>query len=107
MPGDPFYRSAAWLDARAGYLTRHPRCEVLSCGEPATHVDHKVPRRRGGAALDPRNFQALCHSHHSEKTARKDGGFGRRPGEVTFKGCEASGRPIDPGHPWRRARAAT
>ena len=42
---------------------------ALDCGELATNVDHIIPRRDGGAD-ESNNFQALCHSHHSQKTAR-------------------------------------
>lgn len=104
MPGDPFYWSPGWRQARAKYLSAHPVCEVPRCGKPTKHVDHKVSRARGGAALDPNNFMALCHSHHSEKTARKDGGFGHKAGTVGFRGCDERGYPIDPGHPWNRPR---
>jgi len=63
----------AWGRLRAWVLARRPLCAV--CGGPATDVDHIIPRERGG--LDsPTNLQGLCHSHHSQKTAREDGGFG-------------------------------
>lgn len=104
MASDPFYRSLAWREARAAYIRTHPTCEVPTCSKPAKHVDHKRARRAGGASLDPANFMALCHSHHSEKTARRDGGFGHAPGAVQFRGCDAAGWPIDPNHPWRRPR---
>lgn len=104
MPGDPFYWSPEWRKARADYIRRHPTCELPGCGKTTKHVDHKVPRARGGAPLDPRNFMALCHSHHSEKTARQDGGFGHRAGSGGFRGCDARGQPVDPSHPWNRGR---
>lgn len=70
-----------WRKVRASYLLRHPLCVV--CGRAgrtveAAEVDHIVPIANGGARLDERNLQALCHSCHSRKTARTDGGFGRR-----------------------------
>lgn len=63
------------------YLAEHPTCEwEEGCGAEARHVDHKD----GQGPLAPRghdwsNLQALCHSHHSTKTALYDGGFGNRP----------------------------
>jgi 5-methylcytosine-specific restriction protein A len=44
---------------------------------PAVHVDHIKPHG-GDLALfwDPKNWQGLCGSCHSTKTAVSDGGFG-------------------------------
>lgn len=64
---------------RAYVLRRDPlcvRCLALGRAEPSTDADHVVPLARGGAD-DPSNMQGLCHSCHSRKTAREDGGFGR------------------------------
>ena len=66
-----------WRRIRAQYLRLHPRCVV--CGEPATEVDHIVPLADGGTNKHG-NLQALCKSHHSQKTNRFDGGFGNRRG---------------------------
>jgi 5-methylcytosine-specific restriction protein A len=40
---------------------------------------HRVPHR-GDARLfwDQNNWQPMCTPHHNAKTAREDGGFGRR-----------------------------
>lgn len=43
----------------------------------ATDLDHKVSKRLGGTD-DPENLQALCHSCHSKKTVKEDGGFNNR-----------------------------
>jgi 5-methylcytosine-specific restriction protein A len=67
------YRTAQWTEARRDYLQQHPLCiECLPRPVPATHVDHVVPHR-GDMRLfwDHRNWQALCASHHSQKTARE------------------------------------
>lgn len=74
------YKTAAWLRFRKWYLTQHPVCEVPGCGQPANEVDHIVPLDDGGAHLSTSNSQALCKPCHSRKTARQDGGFGRRKG---------------------------
>jgi len=70
---------ASWRKRRDRFLKRHPLCAIcLSEGRTrqATCVDHVVPVTRGGADT-PENWQALCASCHSRKTAREDGGFGR------------------------------
>jgi 5-methylcytosine-specific restriction protein A len=68
---------ARWERTRAAFLAEHPDCET--CGAPATDVDH----RDGQGPLGPRghdfsNLRALCHSCHSERTARdQPGGWNR------------------------------
>jgi hypothetical protein len=47
-------------------------------GQPATDVDHILPRRAGGSD-EHGNLQSLAHGHHSRKTALRDGGFGHLP----------------------------
>lgn len=84
-----------WHKARTTYLSRHPLC--VECAKhdrvvPATDVDHIIPHRLKEALdsgdadriaraqelfWDTKNWQSLCHPHHSRKTAREDGGFGR------------------------------
>ena len=48
-------------------------CKV--CGKVASHLDHVIPRARGGTD-SPSNLQPLCRSCHSTKTNTTDGGFG-------------------------------
>jgi 5-methylcytosine-specific restriction protein A len=69
-----------WQQARAGWLAKHPlcwHCEAKGLVVVATDVDHIEPHR-GDMSLfwDRGNWQALCHSCHSAKTAAEDGGFG-------------------------------
>jgi 5-methylcytosine-specific restriction protein A len=70
-----------WQAARLGYLQHHPLCvHCLAKGHVtiATDVDHIVPHR-GDLTLfwdAENNWQALCHSCHSKKTASEDSGFG-------------------------------
>lgn len=107
----PFYLSEAWKNLRKAFLQNNPICAVPGCGKAARHVDHIVSRRRGGAALDPRNLKQYCWSHHSQKTNAVDGGFGNpiRMGEhrFTVRGCDASGNPIDPHHRWHTQPSVT
>ena len=72
---DPFYASAKWRAARRCYLAKHPACVI--CGQPATMVDHILPRRdRPDLEMTSSNWQALCHPCHASKSARSDGWMG-------------------------------
>lgn len=105
MPGDPFYTSTEWRAFRAGYLAAHPWCCVPGCPKKATQVDHVKSRRSGGAPLEPSNCQPFCWSHHSQKTARRDRpSMAQSRQEIIAGGCDASGRPLAPGHHWNVTR---
>lgn len=101
MPHDPFYRSQAWRLLRAAVLRRdNHRCAI--CRREGSHVDHIVSRsRRPDLALNAANLRVLCHSCHSHKTVRQDGGFGRK-GQPESSGCTADGEPRDAGHHWNK-----
>jgi 5-methylcytosine-specific restriction protein A len=101
--GGAFYDSPEWKKARARHLAMHRTCEAPGCGTPSKRVDHKLAISRGGGALDPENFQALCEKCHNAKTARVDGGFGNpKTDGVAFRGAGADGRPLDPRHHWNK-----
>jgi 5-methylcytosine-specific restriction enzyme A len=67
-----------WGKVRLEYLAEHPfcvDCERLGQQTLATEVDHIIPHN-GRARLfwDRSNYQALCKSHHSQKTQREQTG---------------------------------
>lgn len=68
-----------WRQARAAFLRRNPlcvMCEAEGLVAEARVVDHIVPHRGDDALFwDRKNWQPLCKSHHSTKTAAHDGGF--------------------------------
>lgn len=71
-----------WRQEREKYLAAHPfcvECERQGKRTLATDVDHIIPHK-GDAKLfwDRKNWQGLCHTCHSIKTAAEDGGFGNR-----------------------------
>ena len=74
----------AWQRARAAFLNRHPLCVVCASEDrttAATEVDHIKPH--GGDLIlfwDRENWQALCKSCHSSKTADERGWTGRPKG---------------------------
>ena len=71
-----------WQQARLRFLGKHPLCIHCLAEKPqrvvkATEVDHIVPHRGNDTLFwDVGNWQPLCKSHHSAKTARENGGFG-------------------------------
>ncbi|GAA1015869.1 hypothetical protein Aple_010610 [Acrocarpospora pleiomorpha] len=62
-----------WRELSERIRAQRPWCEVPSCGAPSEHVDHIDGDKTNWAES---NLAALCHSHHSQKTAKHDGGFG-------------------------------
>lgn len=71
-----------WRKYTKRYLAENPlcvECEKEGIVAEATDVDHKVAVKGPDDPLfwEPKNHQGLCHPHHSMKTARENGGFGR------------------------------
>lgn len=71
---------AGWRVARKAFLRSNPLC--IACNrkgilKAATVVDHVIPHK-GNTRLfwDHSNWQALCRSCHSTKTAVSDGRWG-------------------------------
>lgn len=64
-----------WRQLRAQCLARDPICQGTSCNRRSTHADHILPKADGGRD-ELANLAGLCHSCHSRKTARTDGGYG-------------------------------
>ena len=92
---------ALWQRARAQFLRENPLCSMCAQADPprlaaASVVDHRIPHK-GDAALfwNQENWQALCKRCHDAGKQSQD-----RTGRV--RGCDASGRPLDPNHPWNR-----
>ena len=74
------YKSSSWIKLRKAYLLANPICVICKAKgirTPANTVDHKIPHK-GNRKLffNQRNWQPLCRSCHSRKTASQDGGFG-------------------------------
>lgn len=76
------YSRKSWRLLRLEQLDQQPFCKAIRpdgsvCNALATEVDHIVPLSVGGTD-DEDNLQSLCHSCHSRKTVKEDGGFGKR-----------------------------
>lgn len=97
------YGTAAWQRLRALKLATDPLCEdclAIERLEPATCVDHKLAISEGGEAFPPIDqLSSKCWPCHSRKTARGSE-HGAARSDKPMKGCDASGNPLDPAHPW-------
>lgn len=93
------YRTARWARCREIQLSREPMCEGCET-RAAEHVDHIVPVKAGGAFWQSSNWQSLCPSCHSEKTACDR--IGRPWLPARHRGVDEHGIPRDPAHPWHR-----
>lgn len=107
MPANPFYKTSFWKALRAEALKRDRyRCSVPGCA--STHrltVDHIVGRPREAKGPTPQdvlgNLRVLCQEHDNALKERADG-TRRGHGSFVVRGCDASGRPLDPNHPWNK-----
>lgn len=104
MPNDPFYATPFWHQLRAARLALDGHvCVVPGCGQRATVVDHIVSRRAGGPDTLA-NLRALCGPHDRQiKEHAALGGKRANRGRPFVRGCDASGNPLDVGHPWYKA----
>lgn len=65
-----------WQRVRAAVFANEPLCRGCAAIDAltiATEVDHIIPLSVGGARLDVRNLQPLCHSCHTLKTLSEQG----------------------------------
>jgi hypothetical protein len=99
---NPYYFSAHWLALRAACLARdHHCCTVEGCcqrGRVADHIETRptVPYPCPEDRLD--NLRTLCRSHDAQVKEFK--GTRKQGGEFKVKGCDSSGRSLDPKHGW-------
>jgi 5-methylcytosine-specific restriction protein A len=92
---------AAWDRLRKQILERDKYlCQVCLKDHgrvrPAREVDHALGKAKGGTD-DPSNLRAICVPCHRDKSLREQGKTPRH-------GCDETGWPRDPNHPWNRAR---
>jgi len=101
------YNTTAWKKLRRAKLNRTPFCEICEMRGrriPANTVDHILAIAKGGSPFPSfEKLHSMCASCHGAKTAALDraGGSG-----IAVKGCDASGRPIDPSHPFNAGGAS-
>ncbi len=94
-PLDKFYSSQRWQRLRNWFFSQHPVC--IKCGQLGQIVDHILPRRDGGADLDPDNLQTLCRQCHAIKTHSETAGRSQAK-HSTATLCNATRKPnFEPG----------
>lgn len=93
------YKTSRWQKMRARQLKIEPFCQCphhLKSRVVATVVDHKVAHK-GDKRLffNPKNLQSMAKTCHDRfKQSQEKGGAG------FDKGCDDSGAPLNPDHPW-------
>lgn len=93
------YDTARWRRMRASKLARHPHCQCphhRHKRRPASVVDHIVPHK-GNRRLffSWSNLQSMTKECHDRfKQSQEKGGHG------FDQGCDDSGQPLNPDHPW-------
>jgi len=88
--------NAQWRRLRKKHLDANPWCK--RCGARGNVCDHIIPHRGElSLAYDETNLQTLCKQCHDSWKQRleKTGGM---------QGCDLTGFPTDPKHPWNKQR---
>jgi hypothetical protein len=107
MARNAYYRSPHW---RALKQTTHKRdgfrCVVPGCQTPTYRLTCDHIRRRPNVDY-PTSFDVLSNTrtlcgNHDAQIKEMASGERRQGGRLIVKGCDASGRPLDPNHPWNR-----
>jgi 5-methylcytosine-specific restriction endonuclease McrA len=106
MPDHPYYKSAEWRELREQRIRLDGyRCTVKGCTTPTYRltVDH-IERRRDGQRVTVNDLRTFC-GHHDSQVKELPSGQRRNNGKPYVKGSDASGRPLDPSHPWHARQA--
>jgi 5-methylcytosine-specific restriction enzyme A len=94
--------SKAFLSRPENVLCR--QCKARGRLVSAHQVDHIVPHRKDPKLFWARsNWQPLCAKCGAEKSAREQANY-RTGKPVVAKGCDVTGAPLDPNHPWHAAK---
>lgn len=107
MARNSYYQSPHWLSLKRACHQRDGwRCVVPGCQTPTyrltcDHIDTRPNSDRPTSADVLSNLRTLCGNHDAQIKERSSGKR-RRDGRPIVKGCDASGAPLDPNHPWAR-----
>lgn len=94
------YNTAIWRRLRWMKLKQNTLCEICLKHQrlqPAVAVDHILAIASGGDPFPPLDrLMSLCVSCHNRKTRIVE----QQGQQLTPKGCDARGMPLNPDHPW-------
>lgn len=104
-----FYDSPEWKAIRRLALIRDGyRCTICGGdvrGKGKARVDHIASiHARPDLALALSNLRTLCPMHDNQAHREKPKGNRQRDARFVIRGADASGTPLDPGHPWHQGR---
>src|SRR5271167_3572851 len=95
----PYYRTPHWRNLQAACFARDSgMCTAPGCGQPGVVADHiqTRPNVPHPCALDViENLRLLCLSHDAQ-VKEAPGGKRKQQGRFKMKGCDTSGRSLDP-----------
>jgi hypothetical protein len=107
MARNSYYRTQHWRTLKQACHERDGwRCTVAGCQTPTYRLTCDHIRRRPNVsyptALDVvENTRTLCGNHDAQ-VKEKASGARRRDGKLVVMGCDVTGTPLDPQHPWSR-----
>jgi hypothetical protein len=108
MARNSYYRTPHWRTLKRACHERDGwRCTVTGCQTPTYRLTCDHIRRRPNVGYPTTldvlsNVRTLCGNHDAQVKERTDG-TRRRDGKLVVAGCDVTGRPLDPNHPWNRA----
>ena len=107
MARNSYYRTPHWTALKRSCHERDDwRCPVPGCQTPTYRLTCDHIRTRPNvdyptAADVLANVRTLC-GYHDAQIKERWNGKRRQDGKLIVKGCDATGRPLDPSHPWHR-----
>lgn len=106
---DKFYLSPEWRALRKACLARDGYrcviCHISVAGKGQARVDHILPRKtHPHLELTLGNLRSLCAAHDNQGHREKGSGRTARDERMVIRGVDPRGFPLDPQHPWAKAR---
>lgn len=107
MARNAYYNTPHWKALKRATHERDGwRCVIPGCGSSQSLVCDHIETRPNLSHPTPSdvitNTRTLC-GFHDRQIKEKANGERRKGGSASLKGCDASGWPTDPAHPWKSA----
>lgn len=108
MAKNKYYYTPHWAalkracHERDGWRCTVPGCQTATYRLTCDHIRTRPNVDYPTAADVLANLRTLC-GNHDRQVKELASGLRRQGGKLIVKGCDATGRPLDPNHPWHRA----